>query len=654
MSEFLTFLVAGIVAGAIYAVTATGLVVTYTVTGVFNFAHGAVGMVLAFLFWQVWQGWGWPAPVALVVVLLVCAPVLGTVVERTMMRRLHGTATGIPLVVTIGLMLLLYGLANTVWPQTQARTMPDFFPNVNVHVGGANGVNVSGEQLVTVAVAVVAAVVLRLVFSRTRVGVAMRAVVDDPELASLHGAPARRLSAYAWMIGTALAGVAGILLAPQADMNILQLTLLVVYGYAAAVVGRLRSLPLTVAGALLLGVADSMAVGYAPSAVESYVVVSLPMALLIVALVAMPQTRLAVGRVVRPRPPRVPTAQRSVVGAAGVVAGTVVLVNLLGGTALDTFGSVVVLALLGLSLVVLSGYGGQVSLCHFAFLGLGAWAMTRVGGGHSLLGILAAMGVCAACGALLALPAIRLRGLYLGLATLAFAVLMDSLFFTSTAVMGSSGELSLGRPDVFGLHLASTRAFIVACSVVLAGCLVLVAAFRRSRYGRRLVGMNDSPAACATVGLDLTLTKLAVFVGSSAMAGLAGALYGSLEGGLGALQFQFVLSLAFFLAVTMAGSNALSSSVVAGAFVAVVPAVAAHLSAVPSLLYLLSGLGAMSIGRNPNGLAQAWIDLGHAWRRRRPVAGGTFGSVAPSPTPASPGAVAAGGSLPGAEVRSVG
>lgn len=617
MSEFLTFLVAGIVAGAIYAVTATGLVVTYTVTGVFNFAHGAMGMVLAFLFWQFWQGWGWPAPVALVVVLLICAPLLGALVERTMMRHLHGASTGIPLVVTIGLMLLLYGLANTVWPQTEARNLPDFLPNVDLHLGGAAGVSVSGEQLITVAVALVAAVALRLVFTRTRVGVAMRAVVDDPELAQLHGAPATRLSAYAWMIGTALAGVAGILLAPQADMNILQLTLLVVYGYAAAVVGRLRSLPLTAAGAAILGIGNSMAVGYAPSAIESYLVAALPMALLFAALVAIPETRLSIGRIVRRRPPRVPTMGRSLSGALGVVLGAAVLASVLGGTGLNTFGDVVVLALLGLSLVLLSGYGGQVSLCQFSFLGLGAFAMARVGGGHSLLGVLAAMGLCAACGGALALPAIRLRGLYLGLATLAFAVLMDNLFFSSTAVMGQSGTLELGRPDLLGWHLSSTRVFIVFCAVVLALCLVLVAAIRRSRFGRRLVGMNDSPAACATVGLDLTATRLAVFVVSSAVAGLAGALYGCLQGAVGADQFQFVLSLAFFLAVTMGGASALSAALAAGVFVAVVPAVAAHVSAVPDLLYILAGAGAMSIGRNPNGLAQLWVDVGETWRARR-------------------------------------
>ncbi|MHB1582594.1 MAG: ABC transporter permease [Acidimicrobiales bacterium] len=629
MSEFFTFLIAGIVTGAIYAVTAAGLVVTYNTTGVFNFAHGAVGMVLAFLFWQLWQGWGWPAWLALVVVLLVAAPILGVAIERLMMRNIHGASTGTALVVTIGLLLFLYGLANTVWAQTTSRTLPNFFPNDQVTIGQ---VTVSAEQLITVGVAVLVAVVLRVFFTRTRPGVAMRAVVDDPHLASLNGASSARLSAYAWMIGTMLAAVAGILLAPQTEMNILELTLLVVYGYAAAVLGRLRSLPLTVLGALLLGVANSMAIGYAPASVVSYVTAALPMALLLLALILLPQQRLRVGRLVRVRPPRVATARQTWLGGAATVAAAAVLAAALGGTNLITLGEVLAIAILGLSLVPLAGFGGQISLCQYSFLGLGAFAMAKVDGGGSVLGVLAAVGLCAACGAVLALPALRLQGLYLALATLAFAVLMDNLFFTSNAVMGQGGTLNVGRPDLFGYRFGSERIFIVALAVVFALCAVGVGALRRSVLGRRLVGMNDSPAAVATSGLSLTATKLVVFTISAGLAGLAGALYGGLEGSVGADQFQFMLSLALFLSVTMAGISTLSGPLAAAIFLAVVPVIASHFSAVPYLLYLGSGAGAISIGRRPNGLSQAWVDLGDLWRRRSDR-GGAAPPVQPAARP---------------------
>src|ERR1039458_4653668 len=114
MTEFIELVIAGIVIGSIYAVSATGLVLTYNTTGIFNFAHGAVGMVLAYLFWQLWQGWHWPVLLALAVTLLVAAPILGAVIERVVMRPLYGVSTNIKLAVTLGLLLLLEGGAATI------------------------------------------------------------------------------------------------------------------------------------------------------------------------------------------------------------------------------------------------------------------------------------------------------------------------------------------------------------------------------------------------------------------------------------------------------------------------------------------------------------------------------------------------------------
>src|SRR5580658_4360650 len=121
MNEFLSFVVAGVVMGSIYAVTASGLVVTYNATGIFNFAHGAVGMFLAYLYWQLWQGWGWNPVLALAIVLLVVAPAFALVVERVLMRSLYGASLSTMLVVTLGLFLVLSGTTGTIWNQTTTR-----------------------------------------------------------------------------------------------------------------------------------------------------------------------------------------------------------------------------------------------------------------------------------------------------------------------------------------------------------------------------------------------------------------------------------------------------------------------------------------------------------------------------------------------------
>ncbi|HLX88619.1 MAG TPA: ABC transporter permease [Acidimicrobiales bacterium] len=602
MSEFFSLLIAGIVYGSIYAVSATGLVVTYTTTGIFNFAHGALGMILAYLFWQLWQGWHLPAPLALVIVLLVAAPLLGAAVERAVMRPLYGASTGARLAVTLGLLLMLVALAQTLWPATNSQyVLPEFFSGHNVGIGG---VKISIEQLITVGVALGAALGLRVFFTRTTTGVSMRAVVDDPDLARLAGTPAGRISSYAWMIGVFFAALAGILIAPSTNMDVIVLTELVIFGYAAAVVGRLRSIPLTFLGAMVLGIAYSMSIGYLPTDILTDVTDALPMAMLLIVLLVLPEVRLAVGRVPKVQPVRPARARSTVLAGAGLVAVTAVLASFLQGTNLVTLGTVLVLGLAGLSLVPLSGYAGQVSLCQFTFLGLGALAMHRVAGGDSVLGLLAAVGLCAAVGVVVALPVLRLRGLYLALATLAFAVLMDQIFFPQTSVFGAGGTILVGRPNLFGLRFATDGPFDVLLAIVLALCLIGVGALRRGRFGRRLVAINESPAGCATVGMSLNLTKLAVFALSAGIAGLAGALYGSLSHSVGAAQFGFLQSIVLFAGVTLAGASTLSAAVAAGLFLAVGPLI--HIPHVAGFTQLLVGFGVVSAGRNPAGVAALW------------------------------------------------
>jgi branched-chain amino acid transport system permease protein len=643
VTEFFSLLIAGIVVGSIYAVSASGLVVTYNTTGIFNFAHGAMGMILAYLFWQMWQSWGLNEIVALAITLLVGAPVLGLLVERVIMRPLYGAAMSIRLAVTLGLLLVLVAVAGWVWnPSSNVYNTPNL---VNGNPFTLAGVNLSAQQLITVGVAIASAVFLRVFFRRTRTGVAMRAVVDDPGLASLAGAPSGRISAYAWMLGVMFAGLGGILLAPTVQgMNVLVLTQLVIYGYAAAVVGRLRSLPMTFLGAMILGIANSMASGYVPTGALNYVDQALPMAMLFGVLLIIPEVRIAIGRVVRVRPPRVASARSTFAGAAFVVVASVVLSTGLTGNNLFTLGNALALSLLALSLVPLSGYAGQVSLCQYSFLGLGALTMHWVDGGSSVLGVLAAVGLCAAVGAVLALPVLRLRGLYLALATLAFAVLMDNVFFTNSSVMGVGGTVSVGRPDIFGMRFTTDRAFDVLLAVVLALAMIGVGALRRGSFGRRLVGMNDSPAACSTVGLSLTVTKLIVFAFSAGLAGLAGALYGGLSTTVGAAQFGFLFSIAIFVGVTLSGVSLLTGAVMAGVFVSVGPVIGAHVPQIPDFTQLLLGFGIVTIGRNPNGIGRLYSEIADFRNRRRHREPPVLGELTPALLP----------DAVGHEVRSVG
>jgi branched-chain amino acid transport system permease protein len=194
---------------------------------------------------------------------------------------------------------------------------------------------------------------------------------------------------------------------------------------------------------------------------------------------------------------------------------------------------------------------------------------------------------------------------------------MDNVFFQSSSVMGVGGTVAVGRPDIFGMHFATDRAFDVLLAVVLAVCVIGVGALRRGRFGRRLVGMNDSPAACSTVGLSLTITKLAVFAFSAGLAGLAGALYGGLNTSVGAAQFSFLFSIAIFVGVTLSGVSLLTGAVLAGVFVALGPVIGAHVPQIPNFTELALGIGVVTIGRNPNGIGRLYAEVNDFWNRRR-------------------------------------
>src|SRR3954469_7792337 len=148
MDFFVATTIVGLVYGCIYALTASGLVVTYTTSGVFNFAHGAIGVVAAYAYWQFAIGWGWPKPIALLFVVLVLAPLVGALIERVLIRPLYGAPVDVTVVVTLGLMLMLFGVAYGVWDQKQIRVLPPFFPG---HTVGIFGYNASYHQLIVVA-----------------------------------------------------------------------------------------------------------------------------------------------------------------------------------------------------------------------------------------------------------------------------------------------------------------------------------------------------------------------------------------------------------------------------------------------------------------------------------------------------------------------
>jgi branched-chain amino acid transport system permease protein len=227
--------------------------------------------------------------------------------------------------------------------------------------------------------------------------------------------------------------------------------------------------------------------------------------------------------------------------------------------------------------------------------------MGKYFGGASVWGIVAAAVIAGAVGAVAALPALRLSGLYLALSTLAFAQGMSTIFFKNEHVFGYGGRLAVGRPSLFGLSFNGDRAFFVlTCAVFAVGGMGVVA-IRRGPFGRKLLAMKDSPAACATLGLNLTFTKLAVFAISSAIAGVAGCFYGGLRGQVGPGDFEMLNSLVLLLLVSVAGINTVTGALMGGITFGLFPRIQRALPSLRNLTFLGAGLGALGIQRNPNG-----------------------------------------------------
>jgi branched-chain amino acid transport system permease protein len=646
LDQFLTFTIFGIVTAAIYAVAASGLVVTYTTSGIFNFAHGAFGMLSAFVYWHVRVEWGWPAPIALIVVLGLIAPLFGSGIERVIMRGLQNVSEVTKLVVAVSLLFGVFQLALIQYPATQGRNIPGFFQGEQIDLGV---VNLQWHDAITIVAALVVAVLLRFVLFGTRMGVSMRAVVDDRPLAQLTGSRPDQAAMLAWALGASLAALSGILLAgSQGVLKHLDLTLLVINAYAAAMFGRLRSLPLTFLGALILGLAESYAVGYLPTnqSIESifgwndFTPISLsglrpalPVIMLFLVLLFLPPLRVRAGgqqksREYIPMPP----ISRWAVGtvALGLVAW------LLGTQLADlrTFhlGIGMAVGIIMLSLVPLTGWGGQINLAPLSFAGIGAVVMGHYGGDGTLWGLLLATVVTGIVGAVVALPALRLQGLYLALATAAFAVFMEKMFFNQSLILPNA-SLNIPRLELFGVSFESNKAHLILVTVAFGLVATFLVWLRRGEFVRRLLAMKASPAACVTLGLNLTRTKVEVFALSAAIAGFGGALFGAQLNSVSPDSFRFLQGLPIVLLAVIGGIGAVGGALFGGVTFALsfymIPDIFPY-DWVKNVLILGPALAGISLGRNPNGAVNETVkSIKERQAAKAAAAEGDEGAIAP-------------------------
>jgi branched-subunit amino acid ABC-type transport system permease component len=624
VNEYLPFVVFGLVNGSVYALAAMGLVLSYKTSGLFNFGYGAVAAVGAFAFYELHQQRGLPWPLAAVLSVVVFGVLAGLLLEQ-LARRLAPVPVAARIVGTVGLLLalrqaliLLYG--------DQPRQLAPFLPQGSAFSVG--GTNVSWDQLITFLLGAACAAALYLFFTRARLGTAMRAVVDDPLLLDMTGESPARVRRWSWIIGCAFASMAGTLLATRLNLDATLLTLLVIQAFGAASIAAFTSLPVAYLGGLGVGLLqDVSSKEVAGNALLQGLDINMPFIVLFLVLLLSPKGRLKeVGRQVKSRAVTPSTSSwrvQSLTGAA--VAAVLVVIPFVVGAKLPIWSTAVPYALVFLSLGLLVRTSGQVSLCQIGFMAVGAAAMghlSQAGVPWPVALTLAAL-ITVPVGAVIAIPAIRLSGLYLGLATLGFGVLLGNYVYGKSLMFGAGG-VQVDRPTLLGLD--SDRGYYYAMLAVLALAIGLVLVVERSRLGRLLRALADSPTALTTHGLDVNVTRVIVFCISAGLAGLGGALLGGLSGTVNGDSFPYLNSLVLLAVLAVSGRATVPSALVAVLAFQVVPGYIAN-ATFSSYLQLAFGVAAVVAAVSEGGVR--FLRLPHRKSRER-LRGPAGARLAPS------------------------
>jgi ABC-type branched-subunit amino acid transport system permease subunit len=591
MSSYFLFLILGLGSGATYAILGQGLVLKYRSAGVVDFAHGAVAMFIAYVFINL-RGFGQlELPVVLIphqislnggaglstwlaiVISLVYAAVFGLVLYVLIYRPIRSASPLTRVCASVGVMLALEAIAVLNFSTQPVATNP-IFPSSGLSLAG---ITFPEDRLYFTGVVIVISVALALTYRFSRFGLATRAGAENDRGAALTGISANRVAGQNWVIATVLAGAAGIMIAPVASLDPTSYTLFVVPALAAALVGRFQSFWITALAGLLIGCAQSE--------ITKLITVwtwlpqqglgdALPFIVIIVVMAVRSRTVLARGGETAERNPSVGRPQAPLRTAAACFVVGLVLLFVLSGVLRFAFISSLTVTCIALSVVVLTGYVGQVSLAQMSLAGIGGFMLghiaTDLGIGFPWSLILA--GLCAVpVGLVIGLPALRLRGVNLAVVTLGFAAAMDAVIFNLHSFIGGTAGLPIPGPRLPGLNLAISqgRAYprvifgvLVLVVVILLG--LLVARLRRGPAGRMLLAIRSNERAAGSVGINVAQAKLMAFGLAAFIAGIGGALTGYMQGELTADSFAAFTSISLLAIVFVAGVGRIAGAVVAG------------------------------------------------------------------------------------------
>jgi ABC-type branched-subunit amino acid transport system ATPase component/ABC-type branched-subunit amino acid transport system permease subunit len=575
--------VIGVLTGLTYAVLAAGLVIVYRATKVINFAHGEIGAFGAALLAKLVLDEHWNFFLALIA-MLALGGLIGAVVELGVIRRLFKAPRVVVLVATIGVSQLLF-VAQLLLP---AVHHPGRFPSPIGRTLQIGTLRLSSEHFMVIAFVPAIIAGLALFMSRTPYGLAIRASAENPDRAELSGISTKRVSTVVWVLAGVLSTMTAVLINPIRGtiVGIPSEALgpsLLLRALAAALFGGLTSVTWALVGGVAIGVGEAILFAN----VRNPGVPDACLFVLVLILVLVKASRSGAdegGWSLTPRVAAIPERFRQVwwVKRLGAMTGSAALIGALALPLVFSsasrnflFTHVVIFALIGLSVTILSGWAGQLSLGQFAFVGLGAMTATAlVGRGMSFP---VAVGYASVAGVLVAVavgfPALRVRGLFLAVTTLAFAVAASNWLFNLNILTNGQGVVTLPRAKLFGvLDLRPERTYYYVCLVVLLACTAMVARLRRTGIGRSLIAVRDNESASASFAVSSTVSKLTAFALSGGLAALAGGLLAGLEIQVGNNSFGPQVSLQVVAMVVIGGLGSVTGAILGALYVVGLPA----------------------------------------------------------------------------------
>ncbi|MCS5734552.1 ABC transporter permease subunit [Herbiconiux daphne] len=622
MSDIIQFGLLGLGLGAIYALLGQGVLLIYRGSGVVNIAHGGFAMIGAYLYLQFSSPSSFNAsvpvtaglpPVLAFVLAVVVTALLGLAVDQLVLRRMRNASPLTRLIATLIVLLVLQAGAAKIWGYAPPFVKP-ILPSSLLKIGDAS---ISESYFWLLGIGIVITAALMIVWRYTRIGWVTAAVSQNERGAAALGISPGFVSSATWVAGTALAAVAGILVAPITQVSPTALSLLIIPVLAALVLADFKSFPLVLAASLFMGVAQTILIRFNADFKNltgiAAVSDAFPLIVLIVVLLARGSSLPLRGQAGERLP---------LIGNGrfrwGIVIPLFVVVMLLiflvfPTTWLSALSVTFVVSIILLSLVVLIGYTGQVSIAQYAIAAVGGLIGARltVDLGFTFIPALIVGTLAAAViGLLFALPALRTRGVNLAVITLAATWAVNDMILTNSNFSGTSAGLRVGQASILGLDISGSthpERYAAFTLIVLVIAMFVVTNLRRGRLGRSMIAVRSNERAASASGVNVSRTKMISFTISGALAGLGGILLTYQFTTASFTQYDTFTSMLAVAWIVIGGVGFVVGAIFAavGAPSALSSLIALNWQGFVDWLPLIAGLGSLgAIIFNPHGIVQ--------------------------------------------------